>query len=84
MNDFLSDANGHEMLVCPVCPSFAANGFIFETNETMEDSAGSPRPNKLHQIQQTLGHAQGVGNSRAVEQANREIEDLEARRAPKQ
>lgn len=63
MNDFLSDANGHEMLVCPVCPSFAANGFIFETNETMEDSAGSPRPNKLHQIQQTLGHAQGVGNS---------------------
>ena len=28
-------------------------------------------------------YGQGVGNSRAVEQANREIEDLEARRAPK-
>ena len=28
----------------------------------MEDSAG-PRPNKLHQIQQTRGHAQGVGSS---------------------
>ena len=28
-------------------------------------------------------YGQGVGNSRAVEQANREIEDLDARRAPK-
>ena len=28
----------------------------------MEDSAAGARPNKLHQIQQTLGHAQGFSN----------------------